>query len=63
MITNGKRIRSMVRTLNLNILNKHAKCEGKWTRANTKNCNEKSILDYAICSKALSKNIIRMINR
>ena len=29
--TNGRRIMSMVRTLNLDILNKHAKCEGKWT--------------------------------
>ena len=33
--TNGRRVRSMVRTLNLDILNKHAKCEGKWTRVNT----------------------------
>ena len=51
----------MVRTLNLGILNKHAKCEGKWTRVNTKNCNEKSVIDYAICSKTLSKNIIKVL--
>ena len=51
--TNVRRIRSMVRTLNLDILNKHAKCEGKWTRVSTENCNEKSIIDYAICSKTL----------
>ena len=34
--TNGRRIRSIVRALNLDIFNKHAKCEGKWTRVNTK---------------------------
>ena len=59
--TNGRRIRSMVRTLNLDILNKHAKCEGKWTRVNTKNSNEKSIIDYAICSKTLSKDIMKVL--
>ena len=51
----------MVRTLNLDILNKHAKCERKWTRVNTRICNEKSILDYAICSKSLSKNIMKVL--
>ena len=59
--TNGRRIRSMVRTLNLDILNKHAKCEGRWTRVNTKNSNEKSIIDYAICSKILSKDIMKIL--
>ena len=52
---NGRRVRSMVRTLNMVILNKHAKCEGKWTKVNTKNCNEKSIIDYAIRSKTIEK--------
>ena len=51
----------MVRTLNLGILNKHAKCEGKWTRVNTKNCNEKSMIGYAICSKILSKSIMKVL--
>ena len=59
--TNGKRIRSMVRTLNLGILNRHAKFEEKWTRVNTKNSNEKSIIDYAICSKTLSKDFIKVL--
>ena len=60
--TNGRKIRSMVRTLNLYILKKHAKCEGKWTRvnSNTQNSNEKAIIDYAICSKTLSKNIMKV---
>ena len=51
----------MVRTLNLHILAKNAKCEGKWTSVSTKNCNEKSIIDYAICSKTLSKNIMKVL--
>ena len=51
----------MVRTLNLDILNKHAKYEGKWTRVNIKNSNEKSIIDYAICSKTISKNIMKVL--
>ena len=59
--TNGKRIRSMVRTLNIDILNKHAKCEGKWTRVSTKNSNKKSVTDYANCSKTLSKDIMKVI--
>ena len=59
--TNGKRIWPMVRTLNLDILNKHAKCEGKQTRVNTKNSNEKSIIDYAICSKTLSKETMKVL--
>ena len=51
----------MVRTLNSGILNKHAKCEGKWTRVNTKNCYELSVINYAICSKTLSKNIMKVL--
>ena len=44
----------MARTLNLDILNKHPKGEGKWTRVkNTKNSKEESIIDYVICSKTL----------
>ena len=48
----------MVRTLNLDILKKRGYCVGKWTRNNTKNRNVKSIIDYAISSKTLSKNIM-----
>ena len=50
----------MVRTLNLEILKKHVKYEGKWTRVNAKNSNEKSII-YAICSKTLSKDIMKVL--
>ena len=33
----------------------------KWTRVNTKNSNKKSIIDYAICSKTLSKDIMKVL--
>lgn len=39
--------------IDLQILNRNEKCKGKWTRVNTKNNNEKSITDYAICSREL----------
>ena len=45
---------------NLRILSKHSKCERKLTRFITKNSNEISTIDYAICSKMLSKNIIKV---
>ena len=48
----------MVRTLNLDILKKRGYCVGKWTRNNTKNSIAKSIIDYAISSKTVSKNIM-----
>lgn len=45
---------------NLIILSKHSECERKLTRFITKNSNEISTIDYAICSKMLSKNIIKV---
>lgn len=45
---------------NLMILSKHSECERKLTRFITKNSNEISTIDYAICSKMLSKNIIKV---
>ena len=45
---------------NVMILSKHSKCERKLTRFITKNSNEISTIDYAICSKMLSKNIIKV---
>ena len=55
--TNGRRIRSTVRKLNLDVLKKHSKCEGKWTKVNTKNSNENSMIDYATCSKIYNKTL------
>jgi len=42
------------------IVNKTIKCEGKWTRVNTKNVNEKSILDYVFTNINLYEDIINM---
>ena len=54
---NGKRLISLTNNFNLKILNKSPKCKGKWTRINTKNENEKSIIDYALCTQALYTNL------
>ena len=42
------------------IVNKTIKCEGKWTRVNTKNINKKSILDYVFTNINLYEDIINM---
>ena len=50
---NGKRLINLTNNFNLKILNKNPKCKGKWTRIDTKNENEKSIIDYSLCTQAL----------
>ena len=55
---NGKRLINLTNNFNLKILNKSPKCKGKWTRVNTKNENEKSIINYALCIQALYTNLI-----
>ena len=42
------------------IINKTTKCKGKWTRVNTKNENEKSILDYVMTNESVYDDIIEM---
>ena len=42
------------------IVNKTEKCKGKWTRVNTKNEKEKSILDYAMTNESIYDDIIEM---
>ena len=42
------------------IVNKTSKCKGKWTRVNTKNDNEKSILDYVMTNESIYDDIIEM---
>ena len=54
---NGKRLINLTNNFNLKIRNKSPKCKGKWTRVNTKNENEKSIIDYALCTQALDTNL------
>ena len=54
---NGKRLINQTNNFNLKTLNKSPKCKGKWTRINTKNEKEKSIIDYALCTQALYTNL------
>ena len=61
IISKEKRLLNLTNNFNLKILNKSPKCKGKWTRINTKNDKEKSIIDYALCTQALYKNINTMI--
>ena len=42
------------------IVNKTEKCTGKWTRVNTKNEKEKSILDYVMTNESLYEDLIEM---
>ena len=48
---------NLANNFNLKILNKNPKCKGKWTRIDTKNENEKSIIDYSLCTQALYTNL------
>ena len=42
-------------------MNNEPLCSGKWTRINTNNQNQKSILDYVICTSPLKHYIQKMI--
>ena len=42
------------------IINKTNKCKGMWTRVNTKNDKEKSILDYVMTNQSVYDDIIEM---
>ena len=50
----------MIKHLNLEILNNKA-TERKWTKLNSNNFNEKSIIDYILCNNKLRKNIAEVI--
>ena len=57
---NSALLRDVIKHFNLEILNNKA-TEGKWTRINSNNINEKSITDYIICNKKLMKHIAEVI--
>ena len=57
---NGRLFRNLIDETNTIILNSSSKCSGLWTRVNTKNPLERSILDYAIVSQNLSDSILSM---
>ena len=50
---NRKRLINLANNFNIKILNKSPKCKDKWTRVNTKNENEKSIINYAVWTQPL----------
>ena len=42
------------------IINKTEKCKGKWTRVNTQNEKEKSILDYVMTNESIYEDVVEM---
>ena len=57
---NGHLLRNTINLCNLDILNRQTVCKGLWTRVNTRNKEEKSVLDYALCTKTLTPYITKM---
>ena len=56
----GKSLLNLEQTTQGVIVNKTSKCKGKWTRVNTKNDNEKAILDYVMTNESVYDDIIEM---
>ena len=58
---NGKIINEqLIEALDMRLLNGTEKCQGKWTRVNTANRAEKSVLDYVLVSQNLWETITEM---
>ena len=57
---NDALLRDIIKHLNLEILNNKV-TEGKWTRINSNNINEKSIIDYINFNNKLTKHIAEVI--
>ena len=60
MTRNGKLLKEVFENHNLVLLNESTKCNGKITRQNTKNLEEKSAIDFIVCSESIEENIISM---
>ena len=56
----GKALLNLEQTTHGVIVNRTTKCKGKWTRVNTKNENEKAILDYVMTNESVYDDIIEM---
>ena len=54
-------LHNLIETNNLHNINNSPICIGKWTRVNTKNPNEKSVLDYVMCTNNMKHAIQKMI--
>jgi len=57
----GKLLRKMIKKRNLKLINATNKCKGLWTRVNTKNEDQKSVLDYVIATKAMENSMQNML--
>ena len=56
----GKMLNKLVQKHNLVIVNNTERCQGKWTRINTKNESEKSVTDFMICCQRMYRNVEEM---
>ena len=54
-------LNKVVEDCNLVVLNKTDKCQGTWTRVNTKNEKEMSVIDYIITTNEMYNNVKDMI--
>ena len=59
---NGFLLRDMIKMQHLQLINSVPCCVGKWTRINTCNNNEKSIIDYGLCNSKLTSIISKVMN-
>ena len=51
----GKMLRNIIKKRDLQLINATEKCRGLWTRINTGNKDQKSILDYVIANRKENK--------
>lgn len=58
---NGHLLRSFIDDRGLNLMNSKDICKGLWTRVNTKNPSQKSVLDYVLTSRDISPSILSMV--
>ena len=58
--SNGKYLLDMITTQELEVLNFHQKCEGKWTHV-VRTTGSASVLDYVLVGKQLSNTIKEML--
>ena len=56
----GKILRKMIKKRNMKLINATYKCTGTWTRVNTGNKDQKSILDYVITSEKMEEKVKTM---
>lgn len=58
---NGHMLRTYIQDCSLSLVNRSEVCIGLWTRENTQNPNQRSVLDYVLTSKAITQHITSMV--